>query len=233
MAFRTLAYALCALALTSVPAVAGQTMYRCGNNYQDTPCEGGGQMKRIGKTSAAVQPEAQATAEAQAPVDAECASRGQSSLKIVWAREAGATLERQLGEATTPRQRRLVTSVYEKRGSAPSIRSQIEAECQAEQEKLKQAQALAMAAAKLQEGLPQDAPAASSLVTSSERVPEVRRSAQTASTGEAGKSASCVRLRDSMESLRQQQRAGGNAAAMERMSQQKRNLESVMRTNGC
>ena len=27
---------------------SGQQMYRCGNTYQDTPCQSGGETKRIG-----------------------------------------------------------------------------------------------------------------------------------------------------------------------------------------
>lgn len=152
MDLRRVAYTVCAIACFALPtSVTGQTMYRCGNNYQDTPCDGGGQMKRIGKASGT----ARAETEAQ-PVDSQCVSRGQLSLKIIWAREAGATLERQLAEAKTPQDRRLVSSVYDKRGSAPSIRSQIEAECQAEQDKLRQAASLAAAAAQLRADLPQD-----------------------------------------------------------------------------
>jgi hypothetical protein len=204
-------------------------MYRCGNNYQDTPCDGGGQMKRIGKATGTARTETEAQPQA---VDTQCVSRGQLSLKIIWAREGGATMERQLAEAKTPQDRRLVASVYDKRGSAPSIRSQIEAECQAEQEKLRQAAALAAAAAQLRADLPQDV-AAQNTAASQQSVSQTPRASQTASSSDASKSSACARLSASMESLREQQRAGGGTAAMERMSQQKRNLEAVMRSNGC
>ncbi len=226
MDLRTAAYILCALAWLAVPAsAAGKSMYRCGNSYQDTPCEGGTEVKRTGKATTTVSAETQA-------VDAECTSRGQASLKIVWAREAGATMERQLADAKAGEQRRLVASVYEKRGSAPAIRSQIEAECQAEQDKMRQVQALAAAAAKLQEGLPRDAPA-SNAGAPQQSAPETFAERQSAAASAASKKATCARLSESMESLRQQQRAGGSTAAMDRMNQQKRNLEAVLRSNEC
>jgi hypothetical protein len=126
----------------------------------------------------------------------------------------------------------VVTSVYEKRGSAPSIRSQIEADCQAEQDKMRQVQALGAAAVKLQAGLPRDA-SPPDAVAPRQSAAESPRTSQTTSSSEASNSKTCANLSASMETLRQQQRAGGGTTAMERMTQQKRNLEAVMRSNGC
>lgn len=141
-------------------------------------------------------------------------------------------MEKQLAEAKSGEQRRLVASVYEKRGSAPSIRSQIKAECQAEQDKMRQVQALGAAAVKLQAGLPQDA-SPSAAATPRQSAAESPRTGQTTSSSEGSKSSACANLGASMETLRQQQRAGGGTVAMEKMSQQKRNLEAVMHSNGC
>src|SRR5262245_46279065 len=102
MNHRYLTIAVCA-ALWTVPAmaVAGQTMYRCGNKYQDLPCESG-EGSRLGKSGtpqAQGQPQGRSAAQFQAEADAaECSNRGKDSLKISWAREAGATAEKQLAE---------------------------------------------------------------------------------------------------------------------------------------
>jgi hypothetical protein len=223
------------LAVTSmvVPMLAmGQTMYRCGNNYQDTPCQNGEPMTRIRKGSA---PQA---AQAQT-VDAECGDRGQDALKVVWAREAGATLEKQISEidgkalssAKAAERRQLIASVYQKRGSAPSIRSQIEAECLAEKEKLRQIQALATAAAKLTDELPSSARPTNSVA--SEQKPAEARRVTAQGNADAGHARACARLNSSLESVRKEQRAGGDAATMDSLRDKARQLDASLRSEGC
>lgn len=77
-------------------------------------------------------------------------------MKIVWARESGATREQQLGWGTQSQQ--LVDSAYSyyKRGSAPEIRAAVEAECVADKER--QAAALAATAARIQGTAPAPSP---------------------------------------------------------------------------
>lgn len=210
---------------------SGQHMYRCGSNYQDSPCESG-ESKRIGSTGRSSNASTSSAASASDRVaEAECKSRGEASLKIVWSREAGLTLERQMQDAKTPTQRSLVASVYEKRGSAPVIRSQIEAECRDEQDRRKQVQALAAAAAQIKSTLPAD-PASESAGVSTQPAATATRTATTSSTETAHK-ATCARLAESLESLRNQQRNGGSAATMDRLSRERRNLESTLQSNGC
>ena len=65
--FVKLAILLTALSLFSLPALAqqgGKHMYRCGNNYQDRPCDGSAPAAKAGP--AAAQPAASATT-AEAP----------------------------------------------------------------------------------------------------------------------------------------------------------------------
>src|SRR4051812_17454103 len=62
-----------------------QTMYRCGNKYQDRPCDAGQKSKAVGSASFGA-------AEASSG-DAQCAQRGKDALKIVWSREGGAPQE--------------------------------------------------------------------------------------------------------------------------------------------
>jgi hypothetical protein len=218
---------------------AAQQMYRCGNNYQDSPCEPGRETKRLGSATRAVgvatTPSAATAVAAGADAGyAQCASWGEASTKVVWAREAGMTIDRQLSEANSDLQRRVIASVYQKRGSAPVIRAQIEAECRQEQDKRKQLQALAEAAAQVKAGLPGDPTPAQAPVVAQTQGSGSEGGARLSAAGEAAAhKATCDRLSQSMQSIREDQRAGGSAATMERLNQQRRNMEAVLRTNGC
>lgn len=132
-----------------------ENMYRCGSVYQDRPCEGKQQGKMIGSTGAA-------QSSHQPVADAVCAQRGADALKIVWAREGGASAAKQISDIDAKRpyspgsaeQKRLVADVFNKRGSAPEIRSAIEADCMLEKERDAQAAAL-ISAARAMPGTPQ------------------------------------------------------------------------------
>src|ERR1019366_1730465 len=102
-------------------------VYRCGNAYQDHPCEGA----QTGKQS---RPSSSAQPSSTIAIDDDCAQRGLAAQKIMWAREAGRTEELQLAAATSANQRKLVGSVYRKRGSATEVRAAIESECAAEKQ---------------------------------------------------------------------------------------------------
>jgi hypothetical protein len=210
---------------------SAQQMYRCGNNYQDTPCEPGRETKRLGNTNA-TRAAAGDGAPPAAAADTQCAPWGDASMKIVWAREAGMTMERQLSDAKSDLQRRLISSVYQKRGSAPAIRSQIEAECKDEQDKKKQVQALAAAAAQIRSSLPPDSVTTDAPVAKSESSGTNGNSIAAAAEARNHK-ATCDRLNESMQATREEQRAGGGTVTMDRLNQKKRNLETVLRTNGC
>src|SRR5258706_3464322 len=144
------------MAMLLCGSALSQTMYKCGRVYQDGPCADG-----KGKSMGAATSEAPAAAPASGPYAAECAQRGKDSLKIVWAREGGATEERMLGEAATEPQKRLVQNVYRRRGAASQIQVAVEADCLVEKEKLEREAALAAAEAVrvLREGTPPAVPA--------------------------------------------------------------------------
>ena len=117
---------ICAAALMgSMLQAHAQRMYRCGNAYQDRPCEGAQPPgKELRDFSGSAAP-------ANRPVaDPQCARLGEEAVKIVWARESGATREQQI--AANAQNQPLIDSVYYKRGSAPELRTAIEAECMAE-----------------------------------------------------------------------------------------------------
>lgn len=243
---RYLTIAVCAAFLTApLMAVAGQTMYRCGNKYQDSPCENGEPSSRIGKTSSSTQAQAQSQPQNQAQSQAaiaECTNRGKDSLKISWAREAGATAEKQLAElgskGLSGRQaayeKRLIGSVYEKRGSSVSIRSDIEGECMAEKEKIKLAQVLAAAAAKLMEDVPSDsAPSKGVGATTEQKSVQIRGDSDRSDPTQEMHKRTCARLTRELTSVRSQQRAGASGSAMTRLGDSKRELENSLRSEGC
>jgi hypothetical protein len=235
-------------ALWTVPqmAAAGQTMYRCGNKYQDSPCESG-EGSRIGKTSGSAQAQAQPQGRSQAQFQteadaAECSSRGKDSLKISWAREAGATAEKQIAEVDkkslssrqAAQEKRLIGAVYEKRGSSMSIRADIEGECMAEKEKIRQAQTLAAAAAKLMQDMPSDAaPGRPESVTSEQHTTARSQTENGSSRAQEEHKLTCSRLTSQLTSVRNEQHGGASASRMSKLNDSKRELEKALRSEGC
>ena len=220
-------------ALVSVSSItpAGQTQYRCGDKYQDAPCDSSEQDTRVGKSASTTPVPVQSQAQMQA-VSANCTARGKESLKISLARESGATVEKQLAEVDSRKssaqqaaqERRLISSVYAKRGSAAAIRADIEAECMAEKEKLRQALLLAAAVGKLMQGAQ----------------PDAVRGAEPDTTGEDSETdardlhiQTCARLTRELASVRTRQRSGGSAAAMTKLNDTRRELETGLRNEGC
>ena len=140
--------ALCAALALATPA---QALFRCGNSYQDKPCTAAVAESPVNPairnatapaTPAVVKP-------AASPFAAACARMGNEAQRVVWNREGGATREKQIAEL--PRGHayddmvQTIDAVYTKRGTAPEIRGQIEAECLVQ----KQKQADAVAALKV------------------------------------------------------------------------------------
>ena len=227
--------ACAALVSISSIALAGEPQYRCGNKYQDAPCDNGEQGARVGNSDSATPVPVQSRAQMQA-VSADCSARGKESLKISRARESGATADKQLAEVDSRKlsaqqaaqEKRLISSVYAKRTSATAIRADIEAECMAEKEKLKQALLLAAALGKLMQNAQPDAaqgaePDTSSLVQVEDSQTDARDlHVQT-----------CARLTRELTSVRARQRSGGSAAAMTKLNDSRRKLEAGLRNEGC
>lgn len=206
-------------------ALHAQTMYKCGTVYQDRPCASGTAGKAIGSTGTGG---AAAPAPASA-AQAECAQRGRDSLRIVWSREGGATLERVLSEASTPAQKRFVEDVYRRPGAASTVQVAVEADCIAEKQRLEQEAALAAAAAVLKaqrEGAAPAAPAAPPPATygSKEQLPAAEAT---------DKKRQCAQYNAQLDRLRERERAGGSVAVMEAHAETRRELRRRMSEAGC
>jgi hypothetical protein len=225
-------FAFAALAFASFRAGA-QTMYRCGSMYQDHPCESGQKGRVIGNTGAG-----RAAAPSAAATDAECAQRGRDSMKIVWAREGGATEDRMLSEAGSEAQRSLVRDAWRRPGSANVVSEAIQADCVTQKAKDERAALLmdeALKARKEATGVPSAAPAPVAPVgpgaNTAERDETMRRELE-ARNAEV-KRRNCSRMQSELDDLNRRARVGGNAAAMERFSESRRSVESRMRSEGC
>jgi hypothetical protein len=222
---------LLALGMLGFATTAGaQTMYRCGNKYQDRPCDAGQQGKAVGSTGTS------APAASGGAPDADCSRRGQDSQKVVWAWEGGASAERQVEDVNRDtavpqdrksQMRQLISDVYRQRGTANQVRARIESECMAEKEEKARAKALADALIKsgtkpdFGGSSPSGAPAATTTTTVGGSDPAAERKAR------------CGRLSARAESVRNQQRSGGSAQAMDRLNQELRSITQEQSQGGC
>jgi hypothetical protein len=163
-------------------------------------------------------------------------------LKVSWAREAGATAEKQRAEVDgkglssrqAAQEKRLIAAVYEKRGSSMSIRADIEAECMAEKEKVRQAQTLAAAAAKLMQDAPSDAaPSRAGTVTSEQPTTARSLTDNGSSRAQEEHKLTCSRLTSQLASVRNEQHGGASASRMNKLNDSKRELEKALRSEGC
>jgi hypothetical protein len=154
-------------------------------------------------------------------------------MKIMWAREAGATAERQLSETNRPDERKLILDVYQKNGTAREVRAAIEADCIAEKERLALAAELAATAAKLsgQNQPPQAMPRGPS--DAEMKAAESRRKEEDATRKTNMKKAQCDNYEVRIENIRKNQRAGSSAQGMESLNQQRRDIEKEKHDSGC
>jgi hypothetical protein len=227
------------LILSGAPAMA---MYRCGNVFQDKPCESGKEIRlspsgrpATAPSNAPAAPAAPATAASPPPFAAACARIGEQAQRIAWKREGGASREQQLAEPSTVlphgEQAKTIDAVYARRGSAPEIRAAIQSECLAEKQKEAEAAEMLRHLRK-QAGEIREAPAASTASpTSPIPVPNSGQIRPTAATQPSA--AHCASLREVVEHANSRLRQGGSAAAMEKLQNERHRAEESVRSSGC
>ncbi len=202
---------------------AAQTMYRCGKQYQDRPCDAGRQGRAVGNAT---------TQGSGGTSDAECRQRGEHALKIIWAREGGTTADAALSQAGSADERGLVQQVYARRGSSSQIRAAIEADCVAQKER--DAQAAAMVKAMGLSGSPQQPGQPAAQPTGEDpAAAAARRQRLAAENDAAAKKATCSSLNAEMQRNVSAQRAGGSAATMERLNNAGRDIARRISEAGC
>lgn len=215
--------------VTSLDVVA--QMYRCGNVYQDRPCDSGGKQV-TGAGASMPQPGANANRPATAAYP-ECGQRGAEAQKIVWAREAGETEEKLSSSDSNPVRRKLIADVYRVRGTVGQVRERIEAECQIEM--AERAKALALHQSMVRAGVvPGQTTNSTSTQSAAEREAAAAQLAQTtAQRDAAAKTSKCDRLLSSRASILGRQRTGGSASQMDGLNRQRANVDREIQENGC
>lgn len=219
------------LAVIVCAPASAQPMYRCGSSYQAHPCETG-QGKTIGSVGA--------RQSSYSPVaNAECAQRGAESLKISWAREAGLIKEKAQVEVEGKRisasqkadAAKLIADVYNKRGSAPEVRAAIEAECVIEKEREAQAMALYRAA----NPASQKQTAADGLAKGAESPTgsEPIRRPTLANNDASVKKLHCSNQRRELDEIERRLRAGAAVHEIEKLRQERADLERSQVDSGC
>lgn len=212
-----------------------QKMYRCGNSYQDRPCEGAQvskEVRRFGTSS----PQA-----AVASQDAQCRQRGIDAQKIAWSREGGALAEKLMAEVSAKKMdadtaadmKRLIVDVYNKRGSAPEVRAAIEADCVAAKKQAELAAATIAAGVKLQAKNPPAAGAAPNRTIEPENpiTAAPGNEAPVANAAERNRTL-CASISNKMDVLQKAQRGGG-VAAIENLKQRAQDAEAERVRAGC
>lgn len=219
------------LLILSGPAHA---LYRCGNSYQDKPCSTAATETpvnpavRLGNSPAPATARATATpSPSPSPFAARCAQIGNEAQRIVWNREGGATREKQIAElprgAAYDEMVKTIDSVYIKRGTAPEIRGQIEAECLAE--KQRQADALATLKALNEQAGIKPAAATPATVSAAPATPPTATPADPA--------AQCKSLRAQDDALRASQPGRGDAAVMKTIREQRAAMDAKLSAAKC
>jgi hypothetical protein len=214
------------LGLSMCPSAQAQKMFRCGSTYQDRPCEGATPGKTVRDFS---QPADVPSATGQ-PADASCAKRGADAQQIMWAREGGKTADALIAQATNDDQARLISDVYNRRGSAIEVRNAIQAQCM--EEKAQAARAAAMISAALKAQGAGAAPAATPAAAAGQAANPDAAAAQQAATAPDNKSR-CDSFNSQLANVRSRQRSGGNVRTMDSLSQQQESIQKAARDAGC
>lgn len=231
------------VSLTLLASTGAHAVYRCGNVYQDTPCDAGGPQRHLtpglpaAPKSSATAPKAAASGAptaAQTQFADACARIGQAAQQMVWKREGGATQEAQMSQLPAGGSRDEMTktldSVYRKRGSAPEIRAAIEAECVAEKQR---AADMAAAIKALQDQQAKEAPPVAQSPAAPAATAEAEGAALKKAAVSTGPSPSCASWRSEMNSINDSFRKGGSAATMEQLQVRRRSLEKQLSDGRC
>lgn len=207
-------------------------MYRCGNAYQDRPCDGSQAGKPLTAGGTAVKAPTPAIAPPAPVTYAECTQRGAEAQKIVWARENGETEEKMSAAESSAARKKLVADVYRVRGSAPQVRTRIETECQAEM--AEKAKMIALHEAMARAGVASAQRAAPAGQSAAEKEAEAAQRTQNVAQNEAAeKTRKCDRLLASRESLLGQQRSGGGSSQMDNLNRQRNAIDRDIQDAGC
>lgn len=130
--------------LTSTKVVLADDLYRCGNNYQDVPCQGvvskpinAAPVRKPAITfhTAPATKKVTAAKDPATSLDADCKKRADSAKIIAKLREIGVSENDQLSITADTRQKDLVKDVYRRSGSPFQVQNAVEMECLQQKQK--------------------------------------------------------------------------------------------------
>lgn len=207
--------------------VQAQKMHRCGNVYQDRPCDTAQPGTEVRNFDNAPRPAASTGS------DSQCRQRGIDSQKIVWSREGGALAEKLRAAAFSEDEKTLITEVYSKRGTAPEVRASIEADCIAAKKQAAEA-AAAMAAIAKMPGSPAPGSALARPQALDSGTADAAQGADTSALRSAeSQKRRCNSINTKIEGIQKNQRSGGSVAMMESLNQRRRDAEAERDRAGC
>lgn len=210
---------------------ASAQLYRCGSAYQDRPCDSGQSQTvgaRGGERGNAATPSAAAARANNHPA---CTQRGNDAQKIVWEREAGSTLEKQLESESNPERRKLINSVYNTRGNVATIRARIEADCMSELEE--KTKALALYQSMVKAGAIPAAQSSPAPNPAEQKAAAERQAQLQAQEAAQAKQKRCSGINSSIELIRAEQRSGASAARMNTLNEQLRQSQRQWQDEAC
>ena len=205
--------------IASAPGASAQHMYRCGSVYQDRPCASGAPEKVMHSGAG----DAASTTAIKLGADPYCIKRGADAQQIVWARETGKTAEEMGRQAQNDQQRRLIAEVYAQRGTAPQVRDAIQAQCQRDKDLMGPGV------------VPFGSQGGNGYTTDTRPMgnSETARDSNPAKAATSSSYDSCDNFKLQRESIRSQERQGGNVQFMESLSQRRSSMEKSARAQGC
>ena len=146
----------------------------------------------------------------------------------------GATEERLLSEVASESQRRLIRNAYRRPGAASTVQAAVEADCVAEKQREEEQAAVAIAAALKARREGGGTGVQSSTTQASPDTGAQEQAAQQRAERDANaRKRQCASYNEDMERLRNQERAGGSARAMDSLNGQRRSLREQMSSAGC
>lgn len=208
------------VAMVIAMPLQAQTLYRCGKSFQDRPCDTGTQGKVVSVS-------AQMQTQASSAVDMGCVARGDRAKRIMWAREVGKTKEDQIASSTSARDRNLINEVYQMRGTSNDVGAAIETKCVADKERAAQAAAAVLA---LQ---PEQGTSANAQPLAVEQAAPVKPASDQVVANAASKKQRCDSLNSQLQDIKNSERGGGSASAMDSMRSRRRAVEAQLQGEGC
>lgn len=194
-----------------------QTLFRCGATYQDRPCAGV-DSKVVSRGARKVE------ATDGWAVEPVCRERGTIAQRIVWEKESGRTLDEQI--ARNEFDANLVKKVYALRGSSVEVRRSIEADCVKEF-----ARPVEPAPSRVNTGNPPALPPPLPGGATAPALPS--GGGANATSAASAKVEKCALIAAELSGLKAAQRTGGDAEAMDGLTEQVRQVQSRKRAAGC